>query len=111
MSAAMPKIARAKASMADNGERLLPIPAHLVADLKRASEATPYALSNAAHIFDMLQRLTGSGFGLEECELIALCELCGRGLRSMADIEGEALASFDMVLREHLATRNPEEED
>jgi hypothetical protein len=79
MSAAMPKTARAKASMADNGERLLPIPAHLVADLKRAAEATPYALSNAAHIFAMLQRLTGSGFGLEECELIALCELCGRG--------------------------------
>ena len=108
MSAAFPHNARAKATMAGNGDLLLKIPAQMVTDLKKAAEEVPYALSHAANIFGMLQRLTGSGFGLEENELNSLCELCQRGLHSLADKEGETIASFDMILREHLASEKEE---
>ena len=111
MSAAFPNNARAKARMAGSGDVLLNIPAQMATDLKKAAEEVPYALSHAADIFGMLQRLTGSGFGLEDNELNSLCELCQRGLHSLADNEGETIASFDMILREHLATRKPAVEE
>lgn len=111
MNAASQRKPKITGGMANNGEVLLNIPAHLVKDLQKATQDVPYALSSAAHIFGMIQRLTGSGFALEESELCALSELCERGLNSMADNEGEALANFDMVLREHMTPWKPEEEE
>lgn len=102
------RAARSSGGMADNGEVLLNIPAHLVQGLQKATQDVPYALSNAASVFGMIQRLTGSGFALEEGELCALCELCQRGLNAFADKEGEALADFDMVLREHVKSEADE---
>lgn len=92
--------ANAKGGMADNGELLVWVPANLVKGLQKATSEVPYALSHAGNVFAMLQRLTGAGFALSEGELVALCELCHRGLSAMAEDEGEVLADFDRILRD-----------
>ena len=109
--AANPRAKAVRGGMATNGDVLLNIPAEMVADLKKATEEIPYSIGHAANIFGMLQRLTGSGFPLEENELNSLCELCSRGLHSLADKEGETIANFDMILREYVSPWKSEDEE
>lgn len=71
--------------------------------LQKATDEMPYLLHHAASVFQLLSRMTSSGFVPDESDLCGLYDLCGRGLAAAADNEGEALAQFDVTLRSVLA--------
>lgn len=59
----------------------------------------PYLLGNAERIFTMLFKMTAGGFAPDEGELCGLYDLCGRAFKSAALEEGDALNTFDQLLR------------
>lgn len=67
--------------------------------LAKALEEVPYKLHAAATIFRMIYRMSAGGFGPNESELCAICELTADALDKPGDRDAFHIEQFGKTLR------------
>lgn len=70
--------------------------------LELATADVPYLIHSAQQVFELLHSGFAGGW-LRGEELCGLLELCGRGMRSVAEVECETLGMLDGKVRKVLA--------